>query len=140
MALIQPEKAVLAYLEGVTALAAVLDDKIYWPRVPDGKRGDRRLVVFRKTEGGPEPEIDCPAKRPTLEFWCYGATGDQANQVARELVAALDAISHNTAAGHLIQWAVPVDNGEDAIDGDGEAPGWPVVSVKYQVSVLLANS
>lgn len=143
--MIDPNLAIIAWLQSSTALVALVGTNIYSPVLPEGFSADAasvpssatRAVVVRKRGGTSQPEIPSVLD-PSFTIECWAAEAPDATQiygVIRDLMHGATSIDLG-AAGFVIlsQEEVP---GQDFADPETH---WSMVFAYYHVKLRAQNS
>lgn len=128
-----PTLAIAAYLKDQTLVWEAAEERIFRPELPEGEDRlmPRACVLVRPAGGGLMSARDyLPFIDSRLDHICYGSTRLQAENLAREVAAALKDLRQSRWKGIPVRWARVSNQPASAIDPN---TNWPFALVSAQV-------
>lgn len=113
--MVDTNAVIKAYLDSDTALAALVSDRIYCPRLPENHT--LPAIGFFTRGGSSTPYIPgMPA--PSVQFDCWANDPIDAREVYRALYDALQGIQNVAVGSNYILSAIEEVQGQDLVDTD----------------------
>lgn len=128
-----PTLAIAAYLKDQEPVWEAAEERIFRPELPEGedKLMPRACILVRPAGGGAMSARDfLPLIDSRLDLICYGSTRLQAENIAREVAAALKDLRGSSWEGIPVRWARVSAQPASAIDPN---TNWPFALVSTQV-------